>query len=283
MTPGTGKYSMHFTSIVGKKPYQKTSGCLKASRSMPYVVYEGSTTHSFSGAPYVSGSAIYGMHLGAHQTNIGLDASYVQTMLELCDESTHWEDLLEEGDGLEYIETQRGDMIARTGHGYKAMSKDLRKSYITGKSLPSDVEFEEQKRAQGELLWADSEFDGECSQEMKRMLVHKDQCEEALNFQGPSQKSGEGRAIVAQCPLAGKSGVPASPVFSQRTTRTSEIPKSGTQTSLEGPNGELLELLESMLARRSDLSPSMRKLTRQSVRRLLRPPRQSASDSGSLC
>lgn len=60
---------------------RKSIGRLKmATDIFGSVVYDGSTKPGFSGAPYVVGEVVYGMHLGGAAVNMGYDAEYLRIM-----------------------------------------------------------------------------------------------------------------------------------------------------------------------------------------------------------
>lgn len=278
-TPGTGKYDMQYVAIVGKKPYQKTIGCLKASRSMYYVNYEGSTTHTFSGAPYINGKSIYGMHVGSHSTNIGVDASYIETLLSLRDESYPWESLLTHGRRYEYRETQDGNMIARTKHGYKAMSKDLKDQYLAGLAEEIDEteekyqavassaqDFVERLHSQGKKSWAyDYESKDWAIKQGVEMLEHVDN-EPALNSQRAPQPSEVAPVIASSCQSTGSLSIAESNAEDQKLTPLLEILKSIPRTLHEDQTKALTAHLESILAQSKDLSANMRRSLKTSVR-----------------
>lgn len=66
-----------------------THGAIRAIETMGYIVYDASTTGGFSGAPYWSGNYVYGMHLGSHGANIGVDCLFINALLNRED-SEDW-------------------------------------------------------------------------------------------------------------------------------------------------------------------------------------------------
>lgn len=84
---GTTIHASQFVSIAAKKPHYQTMGQLKASPTNFFVVYYGTTSAGFSGAPYMSANTVYGMHIGANSNNIGLDATYLQAVCRSTQES----------------------------------------------------------------------------------------------------------------------------------------------------------------------------------------------------
>lgn len=63
-------------------------GCLTESPIFGKVVFSGSTTHGFSGSPYLSHNRILGMHQGYGVQNIGLSGAYLYLMLNVTTEGT---------------------------------------------------------------------------------------------------------------------------------------------------------------------------------------------------
>jgi hypothetical protein len=55
-----------------------------------YVIYHGSTEGGFSGAPYMTGNQIAGLHSGGGQLNFGLSASYIQALLTKPEDTAEW-------------------------------------------------------------------------------------------------------------------------------------------------------------------------------------------------
>lgn len=55
-----------------------------------YVVYHGSTKGGFSGAPYMIGKQLAGIHLGGGRMNYGLSASYVHALLTKPEDTAEW-------------------------------------------------------------------------------------------------------------------------------------------------------------------------------------------------
>lgn len=56
---------------------QKSIGLLKNHPAFGMLLYQGSTTSGFSGAPYYLGSNIFGVHVGAGSLNVGVDIQYI--------------------------------------------------------------------------------------------------------------------------------------------------------------------------------------------------------------
>jgi len=54
------------------------------------VVYRGSTKGGFSGAPYMVAKNIAGIHLGGGQTNYGVSATYIMSLLQKPEETAEW-------------------------------------------------------------------------------------------------------------------------------------------------------------------------------------------------
>jgi len=55
-----------------------------------YLIYHGSTEGGFSGAPYMTGNQIAGIHSGGGQLNFGLSASYIQALLTKPEDTAEW-------------------------------------------------------------------------------------------------------------------------------------------------------------------------------------------------
>lgn len=79
-------------------PVSFTMGAVTPIELFGKVTYNGSTTHGFSGTPYIQHKTIVGMHLGAGMVNLGLDAAYMAMLLSIKPESTEdWlMDMIEE-------------------------------------------------------------------------------------------------------------------------------------------------------------------------------------------
>lgn len=60
---------------------QASVGTLEPGKTFGMVNYDGSTISGYSGAPYYLHKTVYGMHLGAGSTNLGLDANYIARTL----------------------------------------------------------------------------------------------------------------------------------------------------------------------------------------------------------
>lgn len=69
-------------------PVSFTMGAVTPVANFGKVTYGGSTTHGFSGTPYIQHKTVVGMHLGAGMVNMGLDAAYIAMLLSLNPEST---------------------------------------------------------------------------------------------------------------------------------------------------------------------------------------------------
>lgn len=69
-------------------PVNFTIGQVRPVENFGKVSYGGTTTHGFSGSPYVQNKTVVGMHLGAGIVNIGLDAAYMAMLLSNRQEST---------------------------------------------------------------------------------------------------------------------------------------------------------------------------------------------------
>lgn len=69
-------------------PVSFTMGVVKPVENFGKVSYSGTTTHGFSGSPYIQHKTIVGMHLGAGMVNMGLDAAYIHMLLTTRAEST---------------------------------------------------------------------------------------------------------------------------------------------------------------------------------------------------
>jgi len=54
------------------------------------MVFQGSTKGGFSGAPYMIGRQIAGIHLGGGVMNYGLNATYIQALLQKPEETAEW-------------------------------------------------------------------------------------------------------------------------------------------------------------------------------------------------
>nr|QUS52863.1 hypothetical protein 1 [Hypera postica associated sobemovirus 2] len=69
-----------FAAVVGQN---SSFGVLKHAPEVArgFVVYEGSTRPTFSGAPYYNGLRVLGMHLGGGVANYGYSASYIDMLI----------------------------------------------------------------------------------------------------------------------------------------------------------------------------------------------------------
>ncbi|UPT53666.1 MAG: hypothetical protein 1 [Zeugodacus cucurbitae sobemovirus isolate Bc] len=61
---------------------RRSIGFLNEHPQFGYVEYTGSTIKGFSGAPYYFGKTIFGMHIGAQNSNLGYDAAYLRSELK---------------------------------------------------------------------------------------------------------------------------------------------------------------------------------------------------------
>lgn len=67
---------------------QSSYGFLKDHPAFGFVEYAGSTVPGFSGAPYVIGPKVYGMHLGGGVENLGLNGAYLDMLVRKHDEAS---------------------------------------------------------------------------------------------------------------------------------------------------------------------------------------------------
>ncbi|APG75748.1 hypothetical protein 1 [Shuangao insect virus 9] len=63
-------------------------GMLKPNPAFGFVEYTGSTVPGFSGAPYVVGDVIYGMHLGGGAQNLGYSGAYISMLMRALQEDS---------------------------------------------------------------------------------------------------------------------------------------------------------------------------------------------------
>lgn len=63
-------------------------GFLSDHPSFGFVQYSGSTAKGFSGAPYINGQTVYGMHLGGASENIGYESAYLSMLIRRGAESS---------------------------------------------------------------------------------------------------------------------------------------------------------------------------------------------------
>lgn len=75
-----------YAAIFGKETY--SMGMVQPCDQFAKVRYSGSTAYGFSGAPYVSGTVVLGMHLGHGVQNFGLSSAWIYMRLKGIVEST---------------------------------------------------------------------------------------------------------------------------------------------------------------------------------------------------
>ncbi|APG75801.1 hypothetical protein 1 [Hubei sobemo-like virus 14] len=155
-TAGTGRFDEAYVQVAGGSPLSQTNGALKPSRSFGYVRYTGSTKPGFSGAPYYQHVFVYGMHLGGGTENLGLDATYLHSMLLATRESTP--DILDKvmfGRQPIAVRSFGNKYMAKTGSGYKnIMYEDYVELSNQGRSWADMVEDYE---GEANLMYDDEE------------------------------------------------------------------------------------------------------------------------------
>lgn len=67
---------------------QSSLGMLRGNPSFGFCEYTGSTVSGFSGAPYVVGKTVYGMHLGGGTQNLGYSGAYISMLLRTLQEDS---------------------------------------------------------------------------------------------------------------------------------------------------------------------------------------------------
>jgi len=89
LSPIEGEMIVAVTSST-KEPQTSFGTLLNDKYVFGGVVYRGSTQNGFSGAAYMVGKAIAGIHLGGGQTNYGVSATYVLSLLQKPEDTAEW-------------------------------------------------------------------------------------------------------------------------------------------------------------------------------------------------
>lgn len=78
----SGKFVKRFTSVycMVNNGSTQTMGYITLHPVVGHVEYSGTTLPSYSGAPYFVGRTVYGMHVGAGQVNVGVDAAFLHAL-----------------------------------------------------------------------------------------------------------------------------------------------------------------------------------------------------------
>lgn len=121
---------------------QKSNGKLKPAK-FGFVEYDGSTLPGFSGSPYCINRQVYGMHLGGNdKTNMGYDAGFVRTLIEMFDEKRQKSYITtdQEWELMENMEFERAPgaidhWIARTKGKYTILNDEQKETLETGGRL----------------------------------------------------------------------------------------------------------------------------------------------------
>lgn len=270
-SPGIGLGAVHYVSVRAKINPMETQGMIRASDDLCYVTYNGSTTYGFSGAPYVSGKAIYGMHVGSHNTNIGVDATYIKTLISLQQESGP-----EVAGWLRNEETVRGKPLQDGGYavpsfkGYRYVSDSAFEEYLEkkGKNRTNTGVFE-----RTDFNWYDAteelgggpDYEPEC-QKLEPEL--EPMANQALNYNGFCKPANRTPAVVLPAMKSTGMTVEINPAPVQPKRRKPlhlTLPLqhlSGMQMK------ELTGVLESILAQQNGASKSMQGSLKRSINAL---------------
>lgn len=89
LAPIEGEMIVAVTSS-SKEPQTSFGTLLNDKYVFGGVVYRGSTQNGFSGAAYMVGKSIAGIHLGGGQTNYGVSATYVLALLQKPEDTAEW-------------------------------------------------------------------------------------------------------------------------------------------------------------------------------------------------
>lgn len=115
-------------------------GLLSTSKMIGFCKYTGSTLKGFSGAPYMVGTAVYGMHLGSVVNNVGYESSYILALVR-----AHCEDTAEEME--KRLAEEEAEILPQPGGGYIAKSRG-RYDYLTDETMAKIEQRREANRDQ---------------------------------------------------------------------------------------------------------------------------------------
>ncbi|APG75823.1 hypothetical protein 1 [Hubei sobemo-like virus 12] len=268
-TVGMSMFDMAVVRIVGKMPYVRTSGLLKKNRSMFYVSYHGSTAKGFSGAPYVQGRNIYGMHMGSTTGthNMGLDATYIQAMVRGLDEAYPWEKYKKRAARMKGKVTPSGGYL-ETHDGYKRVDASkyndlVEQGIVDWGELMDKMEYDQ---PEADLPSANREH-----------LEHDDSDSDQDFRSRGLPTMDRPRAVASNCPIAGISTDPAEVVFYPGSQQKQGTPILTNQTFQH--SREFTDHLESILAQRNDLSPTIRRSLRKATNFLKSQAMKNSTES----
>nr|UXD80021.1 hypothetical protein [Myrmica rubra virus 6] len=130
-----------YVSAVSNK--YSTLGFLEPHSAFGFMTYTGSTIGGFSGTPYVVGNAVYGMHLGSGNENVGLDSAYILMVLRSMEESSedYFIEQMKRGVKFSYRQTpgDPSNYYLRAGHTYHTVDRETVQTLIGGNA---DIEYE---------------------------------------------------------------------------------------------------------------------------------------------
>nr|UGO57385.1 MAG: hypothetical protein 2 [Riboviria sp.] len=301
-SPGVGLGAVHYVSVRAKQQALETKGMIRPSDDLCYVSYNGSTTYGFSGAPYVSNKAIYGMHVGSYNSNIGVDATYIRTLISCGKEAAHFTtDQKLNGwlmaDEVKGKMLQDGGFAVTTAKGFRFVPDEEYRALLTKKQqLAADRAGEYFTRK--DYAWGDAveECDPDCDRlqgtgdsnyrqygnfdlEAERRPRYRPECEpkreelapskdEALNSSGsstPVTKTPAAASPVTQ--PTGLSGEPAIRPVKPPKRKTLNLTLPSDRLS-DIKMMELTALLESIAAQQKGVSQGMDRSLQRSINAL---------------
>lgn len=143
-----------------------TMGCVKSAAEVGFglVQYDGTTSNGWSGTPYHANNVVYGMHTTGGKANMGLDATYIKTLLKKKGENRliTVEDLREEEEQDEKIFESSADWLFEQLTKSKGKLKmhrglDEVRIYVDGTYHTFDVEEFDEVYYQWEEDWEDEQ------------------------------------------------------------------------------------------------------------------------------
>nr|QXV86531.1 hypothetical protein [Luteoviridae sp.] len=132
----------------------RSTGFVSPFDAFGYVEYNGSTLPGHSGAPYLVGKAVVGMHLGGQVANIGYDGQYLRMLHKKVQEDS--DDYLMQLCGKGFVKDalyrqspyDPDDYQVKVNGKYfnvdRSTISDMRKSGVTLKNYAGEIEYEEE-------------------------------------------------------------------------------------------------------------------------------------------
>ncbi|APG75746.1 hypothetical protein 1 [Shuangao sobemo-like virus 2] len=224
-SPLPGKsVAVSVTGLAGKGTTGILSPVVNPHHGIGHVTYAATTAGGYSGAPYVSGSQVYGIHIHGGMRNGGFEILYLYALakiaLEYTEEDTEdaFMERLFNSDDPDYYVQEVGDKVIVRVHGnshYHVVDAKKFRDY--------------------EARWENADYSSD---------DYVEECaSEALNFQSPGQRSRAGPSI--EC-------LHRQPQLVTSSCQTSALPESSPSSDRrpqDPSNKRLKKLINSRLRR----------------------------------